>query len=72
MDSIMNDKVVNISFNVWANDESEGQELKKMICEFIDRNGREGRKVTASGLIDAMNKMQGSSIAMSMIKKHFR
>lgn len=68
----MNDKVVNISFNVWANDESEGQQLKKMICDFIDGKGREGRKVTASGLIDAMNKMQGSSIVMSMINKHFR
>lgn len=68
----MNDKIVNISFNVWANDENEGQQLKKMICEFIDWNGSQGRKVTASGLIDAMKKMQGSSVAMSMINKHFR
>ena len=68
----MNDKVVNISFNVWANDESEGLQLKKMICDFIDGKGREGRKVTASGLIEAMNKMQGSTIAKNMINKHFR
>lgn len=68
----MNDKIVNISFNVWANDESEGAELKKMICEFIDWNGSQGRKVTASGLIDAMTKMRNSSLAMNMIIKQFK
>lgn len=68
----MNDKVVNISFNVWANDESEGQQLRKLICDFIDRHGQQGRKVTASGLIDAMNKMQNSSLAMNMVNKHFK
>ena len=68
----MNDKIVNISFNIWANDEKEGLELKRMICEFIDWNGSQGRKVTASGLIDAMKKMQGSSLAMNMVNKHFK
>ena len=68
----MNDKVVNISFNIWANDEKEGLELKKMICDFIDWNGSQGRKVTATGLIDAMKKMQESSLAMNMVNKHFR
>ena len=68
----MNDKVVNVSFNVWANDESEGAELKKMICDFIDWQGSQGRKVTASGLIDAIKKMQSSSLAMNMVNKHFR
>lgn len=68
----MNDKVVNISFNIWANDEKEGLELKKMICDFIDWHGSQGRKVTATGLIDAMKKMQESSLAMNMVNKHFR
>lgn len=68
----MNDKVVNISFNVWANDENEGLELKNMICNFIDWHGSQGRKVTASGLIDAMKKMQESSLAMNMVNKRFR
>lgn len=68
----MNDKIVNISFNVWANEESEGQQLRKLICDFIDWHGSQGRKVTASGLIDAMNKMQGSSLAMNMVNKHFK
>lgn len=68
----MNDKVVNISFNIWANDEKEGLELKKMICDFIDWHGSQGRKVTATGLIDAMKKMQESSLAMNMVNKQFR
>lgn len=68
----MNDKIVNISFNVWANDETEGVELKKMICDFIDRQGSQGRKVSASGLMEAMKKMQSSSLAMNMVNKHFK
>jgi hypothetical protein len=68
----MNDKIVNISFNIWANDENEGMELKKMICEFIDWHGSKGRKVTASGLIDAMKKMRESTLAMSIVNKHFK
>ena len=68
----MNDKVVNISFNIWANDENEGVELKKMICNFIDSQGSQGRKVTAIGLMEAMKKMQESSLAMNMVNKHFR
>lgn len=67
----MNDKVVNISFNVWANDEREGEELRKLICGFIDWQGSQGRKVSASGLIDAIKKMQESSFAMNMVNRHF-
>lgn len=68
----MNDKIVNISFNIWANDDNEAAELKKMICDFINWQGNQGRKVTASGLIDAMKKMQSSSLAMNIINKHFK
>lgn len=68
----MNDKIVNISFNIWANDENEGMELRKMICEFIDWHGSQGRKVTASGLIDAMKKMRESTLAMNIVNKHFK
>lgn len=68
----MNDKIVNISFNIWANDDNEAAELKKMICDFINWHGNQGRKVTASGLIDAMKKMQSSSLAMNIINKHFK
>lgn len=68
----MNDKIVNISFNVWADNESEGEELKKMICGFIDWQGSQGRKVTAAGLMEAMKKMQGSPLTMNIVNKHFK
>ena len=68
----MNDKVVNISFNVWADNESEGEELKKMICGFVDWQGSQGRKVTAAGLMQAMKKMQESPLTMNMVNKHFK
>ena len=68
----MNDKIVNISFNVWANSESEGEELRKMICGFIDWQGSQGRKVSASGLMDAMKRMQESPLVMYTVNKQFR
>ena len=68
----MNDKIVNISFNVWADTESEGEELKKMICGFIDWQGSQGRKVTAAGLMEAMKKMQSSPLTMNIVNKHFK
>ena len=68
----MNDKIVNISFNVWANDEGEGEELRKMICSFIDWQGNQGRKVSAAGLMDALRKMQENPLAMSMVNKQFK
>ena len=68
----MNDKIVNISFNIWANSESEGEELKRMICSFIDWQGSQGRKVSAAGLMDAIKKMQGNSLAMNIVNQQFK
>lgn len=68
----MNDKIVNVSFNVWANDESEGDELRKMICSFIDWQGSQGRKVSAAGLMDAMKKMQENPLVMNMVNRQFK
>ena len=67
----MNDKVVNISFNVWANDEQEAVELKNSICEFIDWFGQRGKKVTASKLLEAINNWQRNAIVKNSIIKHF-
>lgn len=68
----MNDKIVNISFNIWANSESEGEELKRMICSFIDWQGSQGRKVSAAGLMDAIKKMQGNPLAMNIVNQQFK
>ena len=67
----MNDKVVNISFNVWANDENEARELKKALCDFIDWFGQRGIKVSASKLTEAINNWQNNFIVKNSIIKHF-
>ena len=67
----MNEKVVNISFNVWANDEDEARELKKALCDFIDWFGQRGIKVSASKLTEAINNWQNNFIVKNSIIKHF-
>ena len=67
----MYDKVVKIEFNVWANDEQEGEELKKAICEFINWHGQQGRKVSAPRLTEAIKGWQNNIIVKNSIIKHF-
>lgn len=67
----MNDKIVNISFNVWANSEEEGALLHKSICEFIDWFGQRGVKVSASKLNEAISKWQSNMLIKNSIIKHF-
>lgn len=67
----MNDTIVNISFNVWANSEEEGALLRKSICEFIDWFGQRGIKVSASKLNEAISKWQSNMLVKNSIIKHF-
>lgn len=67
----MYDKVVKIEFNVWADSEQEGEELKKAICEFIDWHGQRGRKVSAPRLTEALKRWQNNIIVKNSIIKHF-
>lgn len=68
----MDDKIVNISFNIWASSEAEAEELKKEICAFIDWHGQQGRKVSASKLIAAIRKWQNNPFVKQSIINHFR
>ena len=68
----MDDKIVKISFNVWANDDAEGEKLRKMICDFVDWQGSQGRKVTAKKLCDALCKWQSNPIVKTTIINHFK
>lgn len=68
----MNDKIVKIEFNVWANDESEGDALCKAICNFVDWHGSQGRKVSASKLLEAMNRWQDNPLIRNAVINHFR
>lgn len=67
----MYDKVVKIEFNVWANSEQEGDELKKTICEFIDWHGQRGRKVSAPRLTEAIRRWQDNILVRNSVIKHF-
>ena len=67
----MNDKIVNISFNVWANNEEEGARLKQAVCDFIDWFGQKGIKVTASKLTEAIDKWQANALVRNRIINHF-
>ena len=68
----MNDKIVNISFNVWAKSEEEGAALRKTICEFIDWFGQRGVKVSASKLNEAISRWQSNALVKNSIIKHFK
>lgn len=67
----MYDKVVEIKFNVWADNEQEGEELKKAICEFIEWHGQRGRKVSAPRLTEAIKRWQDNILVRNSIIKHF-
>lgn len=67
----MNDKVVNISFNVWANSEDEAKELRQSICDFIDWFGQRGVKVTSSKLTQAINNWQNNAIVKNSVIRYF-
>lgn len=68
----MNDKVVKIEFNVWANSDEEADELKKEIGAFINYHGQQGRKVTASKLVEALRRWQINPLVKQSIINHFR
>lgn len=68
----MNDKIVNISFNVWANNEEEGAHLRKSICDFIEWFGQRGIKVSASKLDEAIGNWQKNALVKNSIIKHFK
>ena len=68
----MNDKIVKIEFNIWANNDAEGEALKKAICDFIDWHGQRGSKVSANKLTDALNRWQSNILVKNSIIKHFK
>ena len=67
----MNDKVVKIEFNIFANSELEAEELTRLIKDFINKQCVEGRKISASKLIDAINKWQKKPFVINAINNYF-
>lgn len=68
----MDDKIVKIEFNIWASDEQEGVALKKAICDFIDNQGRQGRKVSAGKLLQAINKWGNNPFVLQTLNNYFK
>ena len=68
----MNDKVVKIEFNIWANNEKEGAMLKKAICDFIEWHGQRGKKVSADKLANAINRWQDNMLVRNSIINYFK
>ena len=67
----MNDQVVKIEFNIFANSELEAEELTRLIKDFINKQCVEGRKISASMLIDAINKWQNKPFIINAINNYF-
>lgn len=67
----MDDKVVTITFRVWATDESEATALSREIGQFIDEQGRQGRKVTATKLTSALRKWKDNPLVRTTIDNYF-
>lgn len=68
----MNDKVVTITFKVWANSEEEAENLSRELGDFVNEQGQQGRKVTALKLTEALRKWQTNPLVKSAIINHFR
>ena len=68
----MDDKVFNVSFYIWASDEKEAYELGREIGSFIDEQGRNGRKVTANKLLQAIHKWKDNPLVSNTINNYFK
>lgn len=68
----MNDKVVTITFKVWANSEEEAETLSRELGNFVNEQGQQGRKVTALKLTEALRKWPNNPLVKSAIINHFR
>ena len=68
----MNDKIVKMEFNIWANNDKDGEVLKHSICKFIDDLGQMGIKVSASKVSEAIDKWQSNILVKRSIINHFK
>ena len=67
----MDDKVVTITFRVWATDESEATALSREIGKFIDEQGSRGHRVTAARLTQALRKWKDNPLVRTTIDNYF-
>lgn len=66
-----NDKIVTITFKVWANSDTEAEILSRELGLFVDNQGKQGRKVTASKLTEAIQKWSNNLLVKNTINSYF-
>lgn len=67
----MEEKVFNISFNIWAKNENEVNELKQSFINFIEWFGQRGCKVSADKVSKAINNWQKNVFIRNEVIKYF-
>ena len=65
-------EVVKVIFNVWAESESEAEELSRSIGAFIDEQGQQGRRVTAKKLTEAIGRWKENPLVRNTIINYFK
>lgn len=66
------DKIQQIHFNIYAEDELEAEKGRQAIIQFINIMGQHGAKVSGNKIADAVAKMQGSPFIVSQIIHFFK
>ena len=60
-----------ITFNIYANNEQEVEELRFVITEFIRLHAEQGRAVTATKVADALRSWNNNPISKNRIINYF-
>lgn len=65
-------KVRPITFNIYAEDETEAENGRKAIIQFINIMGQHGARVSGDKLVEAVQKMDNAPFALRQIVKFFK
>lgn len=60
-----------ITFNIWANNEQEVEDLRFVITEFIRTNAEQGRAISASKVREALANWDKNPIIKNRIINYF-
>ena len=60
------------SFNVWAENQQEVDEMRKAFIDFINEHGKQGRYVSAAKVTQALRHWKDNAIVRNRIIEHFQ
>lgn len=61
-----------IKFNIYAEDGDEAEKAKEALVGFINIQAKEGRAVSATKIIEAMNRLEKSPFIKMQINNFFK